>query len=153
MRTTHVVLVGSRKTLRRVLEQMALTAGQVAVSDSRRQELIDMCGKFPEVVVEPAGQTHLAFKVRKKTMAYYLFDHHGDGKIALCCKSTMSEQRRLVRSDPDSFYVPAYLGANGWISVRLDLHEVDWDVVDELLRAAYQAIAPRKLASLVNDSF
>ena len=46
-------------------------------------------------------------------------------------------------------FVPPYLGSKGWIAIRLDLDEVDWDTVAELARRAYQDIAPRKLAALV----
>jgi hypothetical protein len=45
--------------------------------------------------------------------------------------------------------VPAYLGSKGWIAIRLDLDEVDWEVVADFARTAYQAVVPRKLAALV----
>lgn len=97
----------------------------------------------------PIGDGHLAFRIRKKTFAYYSFDHHGDGMIAFCCKSSLSEQRRLVGDDPDGFFVPPYLGPRGWVAIRLDLDEVDWETVTELARRAYQDVAPRKLAAAV----
>lgn len=129
---------------------MTLSAKQLAHSDKRRERLIEICAALPEVTHEIAGEEHIAFRVRKKIFAYYLFDHHGDGMIAFCCKSTLSEQRRLVRDDPESFFVPAYVGPRGWVAMRLDLDEVDWDTVDELARQAYLATAPRKLAALVS---
>jgi hypothetical protein len=105
--------------------------------------------KLPEVTHEVVGEGHIAFKIKKKIFGYYMFDHHGDGMIAFGCKSTLSEQRRMIREDSESFFVPAYVGPRGWIGIRLDLEEVDWDTVSELARQAYQAIAPRKLAALV----
>ena len=108
-----------------------------------------MCGTLPEVSYETVGDGHIAFRVRKKIFAYYSFDHHGDGIIAFYCKSSLSEQRRLIRADPESFFVPAYLGAKGWIAIRLDLDGVDWETVNDLSRRAFQAIAPRKLAALI----
>jgi len=108
-----------------------------------------MCQSLPEMIHEIVGDDHIAFRVRKKIFAYYLYDHHGDGIIAFCCKSSQSEQRRLVRDDPETFFVPAYLGARGWIAIRLDLDEVDWETVNELARRAFQSIAPRKLAALL----
>lgn len=128
---------------------MTLTSNQLSLSESRRARLVEICEAFPEVNVEAAGETHLAFRIRKRIFAYYQFDHHGDGIIAFTCKSNLSEQRRLVKVDPDSFFVPAYLGSKGWIAIRLDLGEVDWETVSELARRAYQDIAPRKLATLV----
>src|SRR5215831_14719197 len=116
----------------------------------RRARLVEICAAYPEVVIEPAGEGHLSFRVRKKTFGYYLFNHHGDGKVALCCKSSLVDQRRLVREDPETFFVPAYLGARGWVALRLDLQEVDWDVVSELARSAYLGVAPSRLAALVD---
>jgi len=55
----------------------------------------------------------------------------------------------LIRSDAETFFVPAYLGSKGWIGIRLDLDEVDWETVTELARQAFQLTAPRKLAALI----
>jgi len=129
--------------------ETGMPAKSSSSTTQRRTRLIEICQALPEVTHEVAGHGHLTFRVRKKIFAYYLFDHHGDGKIALCCKSSLSEQRRLVKDDPETFFVPAYVGPRGWIAMRLDLPEVDWDTVSDLVRRAYQEIAPRKLAALV----
>lgn len=128
---------------------MTLTARQLASSTERRERMTEICRSLPEVTYEVVGNEHIAFRIRKKIFGYYLFDHHGDGMIAFCCKSSLSEQRRLVRDDPESFFVPAYLGSKGWIAIRLDLDEVDWETVSDLARRAFQSIAPRKLAAAV----
>jgi len=128
---------------------MTLTSNQLSASTPRRVRLVKICESLPEVTSEVAGETHVAFRIRKRIFGYYLFDHHGDGVIGFTCKSSLSEQRRLLKDDPISFFVPAYLGSKGWIAIRLDLDEVDWDTVTELARRAYQETAPRKLAVLV----
>ena len=128
---------------------MTLSAKQLSDSASRRKRLIEICTALPEVTYDVPGNEHLAFRVRKKIFAYYLFDHHGDGMIAFCCKSNLSEQRRLVRSDAETFFVPAYVGPKGWVGVRLDLDDVDWEIVTELAQRAFQSTAPRKLAALI----
>lgn len=128
---------------------MTLSPKQLTQSKRRRERLIQVCQSLPEVTNEVVGDGHIAFRVRKKNFAYYLHDHHGDGMIAFCCKSSLSEQRRLIRDDAESFFVPAYLGSRGWIAIRLDLDDVDWETINELARQAFQSIAPRKLAALV----
>lgn len=128
---------------------MTLTARQLSQSDRRRERLISICMKLPEVTHDMVGEGHIAFKIRKKIFGYYMFDHHGDGMIGFCCKSSLSEQRRMIRDDSESFFVPAYVGPRGWVGIRLDLDAVDWETVSELARLAYQATAPRKLAALV----
>jgi predicted DNA-binding protein (MmcQ/YjbR family) len=130
---------------------MALSAKQLAQTDKRREQLVEICNALPEVTYETVGDGHISFRIRKKIFAYYTFDHHGDGIIAFWCKSTLNEQRRLIRSDSESFFVPAYLGSKGWVAIRLDLDEVDWDTVNDLARQAYQSTAPRKLALQVEQ--
>ncbi len=127
---------------------MSLTSNQLATAKSRRERLSKICSSLPQVNIEPIGD-HLAIRLGKKTLAYYQYDHHGDGMISLACKSSVNERNRLIREDPETFFVPAYLGAKGWIGIRLDLGEVDWEVVTELMKAAYQSLAPRKLAMLL----
>jgi len=128
---------------------MTLSATQLHESARRREQLIEICEALPEITYESVGNGHIAFRIRKKIFAYYLFDHHGDGIIAFCCKSNLSEQRRLIRHDPETFFVPAYLGARGWVAIRLDLDDVDWETLTQLARRAFQSTAPRKLAALI----
>jgi predicted DNA-binding protein (MmcQ/YjbR family) len=125
---------------------MALTNRQLAIVEKCRHRLVSICEKFPEVEIQVVGERHLAFRIRKKTFGYYQLDHHGDGEIAFCCKSNLSEQRRQVRIDPATFFVPAYLGQRGWIAIRLDSDQLDWEVVEQFARTAYQLVAPRRLA-------
>ena len=127
---------------------MTLSARQLATADARRAKLVKICSSLPEIEIQTLGE-HLGMRIRKKMLAYYQFDHHGDGMIALVCKSNANEQRRLIQSDPETFFVPAYVGSRGWIGMRLDLDEGDWETATELLKRGYQEIAPRKLAALI----
>jgi hypothetical protein len=113
----------------------------------RLATLLNLCHAFPEVDV--SGDQHIAFRVRKKTFAYYLDDHHGDGIVSICCKSTHDRQAKLVGHHPERYYVPDYVGHRGWVALRLDLPAVDWDEVASLLSAAYRLQAPRRLAEQV----
>jgi hypothetical protein len=96
-----------------------------------------------------SGDQHLTFRIRKKVFAYYLDDHHGDGLVSISCKSTLDRQAELVGRHPDRYYVPDYVGPRGWVALRLDLPEVDWDEVAALVFAAYCIQAPRRLAEQV----
>src|SRR5260370_9355641 len=100
---------------------MALISNQLSASAARRKRLIKICEALPEVVAEVAGDQHIAFRIRKRIFAYYLFDHHGDGMIAFTGNSTLSEQHRLVKDDPLSFFMPTYLVSQVCIPPRVDL--------------------------------
>ncbi|MET0249561.1 MAG: phosphoribosylglycinamide formyltransferase [Sphingobium sp.] len=85
-----------------------------------------------------------------KKFAYFTQDHHGDGIIALLVKtSAPEEQAALIERDPARYYRPPYFG-DGWVGIRLDLGDTDWDHVADRLRASWREIAPRKLLGLID---
>lgn len=93
--------------------------------------------------------------VKGKKFAYFTEDHHGDGKVALLVKiSGGDEQAALIEMDGERYYRPPYFG-DGWIGIRLDLGDTDWDGIGEWLRKSWLAVAPKKLAGLmaVADDF
>lgn len=116
--------------------------------DPRLSKLTSICLGLPDTTREIAGQ-HAGFLIRKKTFAWFLSDHHGDGIVAVSCKMALGENEELVRAHPERFYLPAYTGSRGWIALRLDLGTVDWEEVAELVIGSYGLIAPRKLATAV----
>jgi hypothetical protein len=122
--------------------------GHRVLGDSERlATLLAICDDLPEV--DMSGDQHITLRIRKKTFAYYCDDHHGDGIVGIWCKSTLQRQGELVGRHPDRYYVPDYVGPKGWVALRLDLPEVDWDEVKSLVVAAYRLQAPRRLAEKV----
>jgi|SRR5580698_2572939 hypothetical protein len=107
--------------------------------------LTRICLALPEAVREDKG-SHAAFLVRKRTFAYFLNDHHGDGIVSIACRALPGENTALVAAQPDRFYLPAYIGSRGWIALRLDHGEIDWDEVTELLTGSYRMVAPKRRA-------
>jgi YjbR protein len=116
-----------------------------AGDDARLTRLATICAAFPEVERERMG-VHTRFVVRKKTFAYFLNDHHGDGIVSFCVKVVPGENSELIASDPERFYRPAYLGANGWVGLRLDTGEIGWDEVAAFAANGYRLLAPKRLA-------
>jgi phosphoribosylglycinamide formyltransferase 1 len=85
-----------------------------------------------------------------KKFAYVSIDHHSDGKTALLVKiSGAEEQAMLIDSDPDRYYRPAYFG-DGWVAIRLDFGDNDWDHIGEWLSKSWRAVAPKKLMRLMD---
>jgi len=116
--------------------------------DPRLARLTQIVLALPETERILMGR-HAAYRIRKKTLAYFLDDHHGDGIVAVTCKVLPGDNERLAAAQPDRFYLPAYVGPKGWVALRLDQGKVDWDEVDELIRGSYLLIAPKKLAAMV----
>jgi len=118
--------------------------------DPRLLRLTELALAFPETTRQIYG-SHAQFVVRKKTFAYFLDNHHGDGIVAVTCKVMPGDNKVLAEAQPRRFYLPAYLAARGWVALRLDSGKIDWDEVNELLLGSYSMIAPKRLAQKVSS--
>ena len=111
-----------------------------------------LCLALPEAhEVEAWGEA--TFRVRNKLFAMYASagNHHGSGRPAVWCKASRTNQALMIEAQPKRFFVPPYVGPSGWVGVWLD-GPVAWDDLGELLRDAYQMVAPRRLAALLRQS-
>jgi phosphoribosylglycinamide formyltransferase-1 len=119
-----------------------------SAEDARLISLSRICLALPEASRLIHG-SHAQFLVRKKTFAYFLNDHHGDGIVAVTCKVMPGDNTALAETQPRRFYLPAYIGPKGWVALRLDRGKIDWEEVRELVVCSYQLVAPNRLAALV----
>ena len=121
----------------------AKKTGAVPVQDARLTRLSQICLRLPEVTRRDSGD-YSAFLVKKRTFSYFLNNHHGDGIVALTCKVAPGDNAALVAAQPARFYMPAYVGPRGWVGLRLDLEEIDWDEVAELVGESYRRVVNGK---------
>jgi hypothetical protein len=84
----------------------------------------------------------------KKTVVMLDDHHHSADHLAFWCPAPPGVQEELVRTEPDRFFRPPYVGHRGWIGVRID-RTPDWDEVAQIVAEAYRMVAPKKLAALV----
>jgi len=127
---------------------MAKSSATARKSETSLERLTKLALSFPETTRAIHG-SHAQFLIRKRTFAYFLDDHHGDGIVSIACKALPGDNNVLAASDPPRFYLPAYIGSRGWVALRLDLGPIDWDEVRELLAGSYRLIAPARLAARV----
>lgn len=107
-----------------------------------------VCMALPEATEQEAwGEP--TFRVRKKIFAMYASagNHHGAGRSALWLNAPLGVQEILVRSDPDTYFVPPYVGVKGWVGVALAT--IDDAELAELVAQSYCLVAPKKLAAQV----
>jgi hypothetical protein len=119
-----------------------------SAEDPRLTRLTKLALALPEATRQICG-SHAQFLIRKKTFAYFLNDHHGDGIVAVTGKVLPGDNKALAEAQPRRFYLPAYIASKGWVALRLDVGKIDWDEVSELLLGSYALIAPKRLAALV----
>ena len=114
-------------------------------------KLREICLALPEVVeVEAWGEP--TFRVKNKIFAMHASagSHHGAGRTAVWILSVNIEQDLVLRSRPDKYFKPPYVGPSGWIGAWLDRNP-PWVEIAELLKDGYRRRAPKKLAALIDD--
>ena len=120
-------------------------------NEPRLAKVSTLCLGLPEArrALHPE---HADFRVRGKVFAYYLAGHHGDGKIAICCRTALGENTDLVAREPARFYLPAHIGKRGWVGLRLDQGRVNWAEVAGFVTGSYRLAAPARLQRLLDES-
>jgi hypothetical protein len=119
------------------------------MSETPIERLRRICLALPEAAEQEAwGEP--TFRVRKKIFAMFAgaSNHHGAGRDSAWLAAPLGVQEHLVRTDPETYFSPPYVGPKGWIGVRLDA--VADDVLREHVVESYCKVAPRKLAALVS---
>jgi hypothetical protein len=104
------------------------------------------CLALPGATERVSHGTPTFFVNDKKSFAQYWDDHHGDGRIALWCAAPPGVQQAYVADDPESFFVPPYVGHLGWFGVRLD-RALPWPEVEDVIEQAYRKVAPKRLVA------
>lgn len=104
-----------------------------------------ICLSLPEAhEVEAWGEP--TFRVKNKIFAMHASsgNHHGAGRPAVWMLSISLEQDLVIRSRPDRYFKPPYVGPSGWIGAWLDKNP-PWSEIEELVRDAWRRRAPAKV--------
>jgi len=109
----------------------------------RKDTVRRMALALPDTVEQETWGTP-TFRVRKK-----IFVMFSDEQREAWVKSTHDEQRALTQMDPETFFVPPYVGPSGWIGVRF--RSVDRDEMRELITEAWRMTAPKRLVSSYDE--
>lgn len=110
----------------------------------------EVCLSFPQAE-EVVSHGFPNFRVRGKTFASYVVNHHGDGRVALWLNAPAGSQDHYAKSEPKHFFVPPYVGPRGWLGVHLD-KGLSWQRVAALVRQAYEKVAPAALAASIGET-
>jgi hypothetical protein len=115
-----------------------------AVPESDVEERIrKICTALPGAT-ERASHGAPAFFAGKQFLMLWPDGHHDHGFAHLWCAAPPGAQDELVRSEPDRFFRPPYVGGHGWLGVRLDGNN-DWDELAAICEEAFRTVAAKKL--------
>jgi predicted DNA-binding protein (MmcQ/YjbR family) len=120
------------------------------MADDIQQAVRAVCLWLPEAE-EFMSHGSASFRVRGKSFATYVVNHHGDGRVALWLSAPQGSQELYVEADPKRYFVPPYVGPRGWLGVHLDMG-LSWKVIAERVREAYEKVAPAALSASVGKT-
>lgn len=113
--------------------------------DALQARLRELCLPFPEAV-EAGGVGAPSFTVGGNIFA---MQHRHDGRPSLWLKASPGAQEVLVGAESDRFFRPPYVGHHGWIGMWIDIEDVDWPYVADLVDESYRMTAPKRLRTLL----
>ena len=119
----------------------------MTLTPARQQRLLakirKICLALPETSERLShGEPAFFFREKKSFLNMDTY-HHGSGHYAAWVAAPMGSQDLLVRSDPESFFVPPYVGHRGWVGVILD-GDPDWDQIARVIADGYAQVAQGK---------
>lgn len=110
-------------------------SGEAKVEVLMRAESVrKLALRLPEAVEQETWGTP-TFRIRKR-----IFVMLSDQGREAWVKTTHDEQRALVAMDPETFFMPPYVGPSGWVGVKI--RTVDPTEMRELVTEAWRLTAP-----------
>src|SRR6185437_10490995 len=95
----------------------ALFGGSELTEPSAVEKVHQICMELPEVEEKSfGGHTAPTFRIRDK-----IFVMTSEDLTTITFKARPGVQQALVESEPERFFVPKYVGHQGWVGARLDV--------------------------------
>ena len=102
--------------------------------------LREICLDYPRAI-EKETWGNPTFRVNNKM--FVTCSAAGTDHPTMTVKTPPGEQDLLLATG-DPFFYPAYVGAKGWIGIKLS-NSTDWREIGELVDDSYRLTAPKKL--------
>ena len=118
---------------------------QLTITPARLKKLRELCLQLPEAT-EKVAWGDPTFRIKDKIFAMQKGNYEG-GRPCLWLKLGPGGQQHLVRSEPNLYFVPPYVGRKGWVGVWLDARSIPWTRIASLIAESYRLIAPKRLSS------
>jgi len=122
--------------------QSSPNRNELTASEDHLRIVRRICSALPETT-EKLSHGEPTFFVRKKVYAMFGNNHHNDGHIAVWIPVAPGLQAALIKTEPDKFFMPPYVGVRGWVGIELD--RIGDEELTLLLSEAWQLIAPKTL--------
>ena len=111
---------------------------------SPRDQVRRLCLAFPGTQERLSHGEPTWFAGGRRSFVMYA-DHHHDDREAFWAAAPEGAQRALVAEEPARYFRPPYVGTRGWVGVYLDVPDVDWPRVEEIVEDAWRCVAGKRL--------
>jgi hypothetical protein len=109
-------------------------------------KLRPICLALPETSERQSHGSPSFYIREKRQFLSYVGLHHEDKRLSFWCAAPDGVQAELIDAEPDRFFRPPYVGAGGWLGVRLDV-DLDWTEIEQIVTDAYRVRAPKALVA------
>lgn len=113
----------------------------------RRVRLI--CGSIPGTI-EKLSHGEPTFFTPKRVFAMFANNHHGDGHVAVWVPAGPGVQGALIDEASDTYFRPPYVGASGWVGVKLS--SLDDERLGAVIREAFRLMTAKKIPTRSESS-
>ena len=128
------------------MAKLAAQSKLVKLSAAKQKQIVAkvraICLALPDTT-ERLSHGEPTFFVKKRSFLNMDSYHHDSPHFAAWVASPLGAQDTLVRSDPEHFFVPPYVGYRGWVGVILD-GDPDWDQVAQVIQDGHALVAAGK---------
>src|SRR5438045_1657580 len=101
-----------------------------------------MCMALPQTT-EKLSHGAPTFFAEKRVYAMFVDNHHNDGHLSVWIPVPPDSQATLIKTQPQKFLMPSYVGCKGWVGVELDA--MGDDELGFHLCEAWRLIAKKKI--------
>ena len=108
--------------------------------------LREICLPYPGAIEDTESVGKPVFKVTNKIFA---MQHGADNRMSLWIKAPPGMQETLVSSNPDTWFVPPYVGHRGWVGIWLD-GDPDWEAIADAIDESYRLTASKRLIATLD---
>ncbi|HEY6738866.1 MAG TPA: MmcQ/YjbR family DNA-binding protein [Actinopolymorphaceae bacterium] len=115
------------------------------VDENPLERLRRICLALPETSERLSHGEPTWFAGRgSRTRSFVMYaDRHHDDRVAFWCAAPEGIQQLFVENEPHRFFRPPYVGGRGWLGVYLDIDDVDWERIEEIVADAHEVVARR----------
>jgi phosphoribosylglycinamide formyltransferase 1 len=119
-----------------------------AQAEARLARLRKIALALPEASEKISHGAPTFWVASKRVFIWFLHDQHGSGITGLCVKtSSREEQLMLLEAQPELFFKPPYIAAQGWVGMNLNAAP-DWDHIADRTLRSWRLAAPPKLLKI-----